>query len=399
MWTIIIMVILFCVIIMPLIDARENRYYERQSYNGIKVSQKEFQDINLLQKEISISNRYCKKQTTTLFFLVSKEFPLEVKAAQSQNVLSYCECLVLRELNFRPDLWGDEAELAQAVNDPVLCDEIKKRVPDLVVKITGEENQAFYLSNSDAWEIRYAHLIDGFTPKDIVSFYKEICKLANLNDSGLTVKKRIYTKSYQFLVKIDREYALRFYIHSLYFNTKAKISARNRKILFKNKGEEQAFDKICVGVMTDDDITRALRKFDKLEISQRKKIKLDVNVIKAVAEKQSKVAGVLGELLTEEEEEVVVAVQQLPVKEEATPAPNQKNNHKVDLFQLFIDNSYKINKEEVNIFARSRGLFTNQFVEGINDEHYEELDDILIEEDEECYILNETYYQQLKENE
>lgn len=400
MWAFIIIVgILWFTIFMPLISDRSSHYNKKQSYNGIKISQKESRDIDTLQKEIHIPNKYCKKQVTTLFISVNKEFPLEVKAAQQRNVLSFCECIVLRELNYLAERWSDEVEFAQAINNPVLCDEIQNRVPKFVVKITGEENDAFYDSNGDAWEIRYAHLIGGFTPNDVAYFYKEVCKLANLNAGRISVNRRIYTKSYQFLVKIDREYALRSYIRSLYFNTNAKISARNRKILFKTKEEEQAFDKICVGVMTSEDIARALRKFDKLQISQRKKIKLNVNTIKAVAEKQSKVAGVLGELLTEEEEEVAVAVQQLPVKEEVVPAPNRENNHKVALFQLFIDNSYKINKEEVNIFARSHGLFTSQFVEGINDEHYEELDDILIEEDEEHYILNESYYQQLKENE
>ena len=50
---------------------------------------------------------------------------------------------------------------------------------------------------------------------------------------------------------------------------------------------------------------------------------------------------------------------------------------------------------EFEAFAKSKGVFKNQLIESINDICFERLDDVLIEEDEEYYTVNQYYYHKL----
>ena len=52
-------------------------------------------------------------------------------------------------------------------------------------------------------------------------------------------------------------------------------------------------------------------------------------------------------------------------------------------------------QSEFELFAKSKGAFKNQLIENINDICFERLDDLLIEEDEDYYTINQNYYQKL----
>ena len=63
--------------------------------------------------------------------------------------------------------------------------------------------------------------------------------------------------------------------------------------------------------------------------------------------------------------------------------------------EIFSKNNFSILQTEFEAFAKSKGAFKNQLIENINDLCYETLDDVLIEEDEEYYTINQNYYQKL----
>jgi hypothetical protein len=62
---------------------------------------------------------------------------------------------------------------------------------------------------------------------------------------------------------------------------------------------------------------------------------------------------------------------------------------------IFAKNNFSISKSEIRDFAKSKGVFLNQLIESINEVCYESLDDVLIEEEDEYYIINPNYYQRL----
>ncbi|WP_163175057.1 tellurite resistance TerB C-terminal domain-containing protein [Bacteroides sp. 51] len=346
-----------------------------------------------------VSNRFCKQRTLILYFTIQRKYHREDDRSKDA-ILQLCKIAIFQKLNY-DSLGQDEfyGNYIQLLNNPELCQAISTESHKLIASVSWVD-ESLYNACTDAWEIYYSRLREAFKPENVQSYYDEVCWLADRNSSVMT-KRKLYLDSYQFLVETDREYSLRFYLHYLNVSTEIKyrkISAKNSKKLFRRQGEKERFDAICTDLLRFKDISKVLDQFDQLQISQRKKISLNIEAIKTAAEKQSKVAGVLSEWLADEEE--VPETDRIPQKniEENSRMRSQENPKDV-LFQLFIDNSYRINKEEVDIFARSHGLFTSQFVEGINDEHFEELDDVLIEEDEEYYILNEVYCQQIKEHE
>ncbi|MFN7603617.1 MAG: tellurite resistance TerB C-terminal domain-containing protein, partial [Bacteroidota bacterium] len=66
-----------------------------------------------------------------------------------------------------------------------------------------------------------------------------------------------------------------------------------------------------------------------------------------------------------------------------------------ELLDTFQKNGLTLSDEEIELFAKSRGLFKNQLIESLNDTCYEILDDLLIEEDGENYSINPDYFQRI----
>ena len=62
---------------------------------------------------------------------------------------------------------------------------------------------------------------------------------------------------------------------------------------------------------------------------------------------------------------------------------------------LFKNNSFFVSIIEMETFSKSKGVFKNQLIESINEVCYEYLDDIIIEEEEDKYSLNQIYYQKI----
>jgi len=63
-----------------------------------------------------------------------------------------------------------------------------------------------------------------------------------------------------------------------------------------------------------------------------------------------------------------------------------------ELLMQFEKSGFLVPQDEVETFAKARGLFRNQLVESINEVCYEIIDDVLIEEDSEDYAILESYY-------
>ena len=61
----------------------------------------------------------------------------------------------------------------------------------------------------------------------------------------------------------------------------------------------------------------------------------------------------------------------------------------------FEENSFALSFEAIEAFAKTNGLFKNQLIDGINDRCMDLLEDVLIEEVEEGFEVNENYYKQI----
>jgi hypothetical protein len=67
-----------------------------------------------------------------------------------------------------------------------------------------------------------------------------------------------------------------------------------------------------------------------------------------------------------------------------------------DLVKMIVNNSYEIQQDVVDKYATENGMFKNQLIDSINKACEEHLDnEALIEEDDENYIIEESYYKEI----
>ena len=242
---------------------------------------------------------------------------------------------------------------------------------------------------------QYTSLVDKFDRQNIEAFYDKICKLAARNSPPTA--RSIFFQAHQFVAKYQAGYSLLFYLHYLHVKTASakfrhrKISEDLKKILFRNKQQEQKFAQICARLKENGELNRAIDDSKRLFPITRREILLDTSAIRKADSEQVQTAELLGKYLEEDEPETLV--------EETIvhPAVLQENSCERDVFRLFEQHHFRVNKKEMDTFARNKGLFRESLIQRINETYYEMWEDVLIEDEGEEYLLNAIYYRQIKQ--
>ena len=71
------------------------------------------------------------------------------------------------------------------------------------------------------------------------------------------------------------------------------------------------------------------------------------------------------------------------------------DSEQIQLLDIFVNNNYIMQKTEVEVFAKSKNLMPNRFIEKINEMCYDILDDVLIEEEDDNWIILEDYLKKI----
>lgn len=270
-----------------------------------------------------------------------------------------------------------------------------------------EEHLLFKMDKKRAGKVPHSYLPADSPEK----YYHEICRFARLNeDISIQHTRTLYNRghcrlAYRWQTPEISLYALKLYLHYLTVKSSSPTyKYSEQRVTFNNQAKKQAFTNICEQLMHDDDLDNAFAQLDEFlhttfpedpepEPSPplRKKIRLNVSSIQQAKTKQKEVARLLGEYLNEEDIENNISAD-FP---SAHIMPDNTNSNQGELFQLFCSNAFRLSMEEMNGFAQLRGLFTESFIESINDQYYNTLDDLLIEEDEDTYILNREYLERI----
>lgn len=72
-----------------------------------------------------------------------------------------------------------------------------------------------------------------------------------------------------------------------------------------------------------------------------------------------------------------------------------KTSWVMELLDMFNQNGFYLGKNQINSFAQSKGLMVNSMINQINEACFEVLDDNLIEESEDGWVVNKDYYEQI----
>lgn len=163
--------------------------------------------------------------------------------------------------------------------------------------------------------------------------------------------------------------------------------------------------------VTYKDLDKSLKSVSKEYEVKKKKIQLNVASINEVQQKHSETVELLNEYLKDdfEDENSIIKSQEISSEEIQIEIIQKSEEVHQSAFiseltftamhtttlELFAKSNFSVSQSELEVFAKSKGVFKNQLIESINDTCYEFLDDVLIEEEEDYYTINTNYFQRI----
>lgn len=269
---------------------------------------------------------------------------------------------------------------------------------------------ALYTQSTNRWKIKFEELNHHFG-QQAEQYFKGILELARRNRNNPQVEL-IYYEACKSIVGTDQQTGLKLYLHYIHADL-LSVTFDNRplnktiqKKLFKTNEQLETFHEIVQALVVDQDLKKAISAIPTIFGKKRKKIQIDLSAIDTINQKHSGTVELLNKYLQDDvEEEVLVEAVILPI---VLPVQNTQpvltsifladlvfSQIQLEMILHFSRNNFTVAQEEFEQMAKARGAFKNQLVDSINEICYDTIDDVLIEEEEENYIINESYYQSI----
>ena len=298
-----------------------------------------------------------------------------------------------------------EARIGDYVNELVIEYQDKIVLPEIETQV--ELNA----QNVNRWKDEFADLKNSFQNNEKNKFIEGVVSLEETNQKNPNIEN-IFFEASKFIAKYDNVQSLKYYAKYIYYDLKSKkfdnkeLTRTVQKSLFKTEEQINDFRMIIAELIKTSDIKKALDEISKIYIPKRKKIKLDISVIKEVEQKHDGTVELLSEYLESEQEETLkpdVGKEEIEISVVTTNTNNSIfisdisiGKIQEELIKKIVSNSFEINQQVVDEFATENGMFKNQLIDSINQACEEHLDgEALIEEDDESYIIEESYYNEI----
>lgn len=196
--------------------------------------------------------------------------------------------------------------------------------------------------------------------------------------------------------------ALKVYLHYAYHQPSNTIPNKLIPVsikakLFPLQNQSLIFEEIVRTLLLEKDLTKALSAIEKIYAIERKKILLDKTSIQVVEEKYTGTVELLNEYLRDDVDDDTIGVLQSKRGEEKNTQDTINNSSvtktvplkdiQIATLELFAKKNLTLTKSAFKVYASENGMFVNQLIESINDSYYELLEDLLIEEEEENYVI------------
>lgn len=357
-------------------------------------------------KEGSNNYKYCIDSTKTEFY---------------NNIFKHCENAVREKYDHKRKINTDTyftTPEAKAEFETKIISKISNLLVVLISKISPPDSDTeieLYSQNTNRWKIKFEELTTNYNdiPKE---FINSIIFLGYQNKKNPSIEN-IFFEASKFIAKYDKESALSLYVHYLYHDLKSatfdnkQLTKTIQKSLFKTNEQLHDFEIIVSELIKDKDLEKALKGVSKIYEVKRKKIQLDTASIKEVQQQHSGTVELLNEYLKDdfEDENNTIKSQEIN-NEEIKIEITQKSeiiNHSafvsdlsfspihISALELFSKSNFSLPQSEIEVFAKSKGIFKNQLIESINETCYDLLDDVLIEEEDDYYTINTNYFQRI----
>jgi TM2 domain-containing membrane protein YozV len=294
-----------------------------------------------------------------------------------------------------------EKRIGESVNSLIIKykDNIEK--PDIETQIVLNS------SNVNRWKSEFAELKELFQKDKISNFNEGVIGLEETNQKNSNIEDIFYEAS-KFISKFDKVQSLKYYAKYIYYDLISRkfdnkqINKTIQKSLFKTDEQLNDFKLIIEELIKKGNIEKALESISKIYIPKRKKIVLDKTTIQEVEQKHNGTVELLNEYLESDIEElndnheVEILFETKTKKNSIFVSGLNINEVQEELVIEIAKNSLAIKQEKVEKYALKNGLQKNQLIDSINDVCYEILEgEALIEEEEDNYIIDETYYKEI----
>ncbi|UKB86199.1 hypothetical protein LF887_11385 [Chryseobacterium sp. MEBOG06] len=273
-------------------------------------------------------------------------------------------------------------------------------------------------NNTSRWKTKFDLIKEDYS--NPLAFEREIFRLVEVNVKNPSADA-IFFEASKFAADYDRTCALRLYIHYLEKDLNSSrfdqrpLNKTIQKSLFSTREQLADFEKILNDFIADRNLENAIENANLLYQPKRKKITIDPEAIKDIQAQDSETADILGQILnTEDEDETFIETVQITKEEEEltiTISPQVSENQtskyldslnlsdiQKEILDLFEKNSFNILQCDFGDFIKTKGLFMGSAIDSINECCFETLDDVLIEEEDEYFIISTNYYQKLLNN-
>jgi hypothetical protein len=203
---------------------------------------------------------------------------------------------------------------------------------------------------------------------------------------------KLYHSAARFFKTYDPLAAVRFYLRYLYADRKEVKNKQFNRLkktygaFFTTQKQLDAFVQIATDLLKDDDLETALAASETIFGKKFTAVQLDQTAIEKVAGRHAQTVQVLNKYLAEEEG----APAQTPASQSNLLKPVQ-----LQLLELLHKNNFTITSDELNRFAKKKGVLKNQLIKSINDACHETIGDVLIEEITDGYEMLEKYYKKI----
>ena len=357
-------------------------------------------------KNGSQNYKYCIETTTNEFY---------------SHIFKHCENAVReyyghkRKIN--TDTYYTTAE-AKTEFETKIISKVSGLLPVLISKVSAPDEATeieLYSQNTNRWKIKFEELTTRYNEKP-KEFIDSIVAVGKLNKKNPSIEN-IFFEASKFIAKYDKESALSLYVHYLFHDLKSatfdnkQLTKTIQKSLFKTNEQLHDFEIIVSELIKDKDLEKALKNVSKVYEVKRKKIQLNKTSIQEVQQQHSGTVELLNEYLKDdfEDENNSIKSQEInneEIKIEITQKSEETSHSAfvsnltfspihISALELFSKSNFSIPQSELEIFAKSKGIFKNQLIESINETCYDFLDDVLIEEEDDYYTINTNYFQRI----
>jgi len=267
--------------------------------------------------------------------------------------------------------------------------------------------------NTARWRKQFLRLKEALKKGDKESFINGVESLEIENKKNPNIENILFEAS-KIVARYDNILSLKYYAKYIYYDLKSKkfdnkeLTKTVQKSLFKTEDQINDFKEIIADLIATNNIQTALEKISKIYIPKRKRIQLNRSEIQEVEQKHEGTVELLNEYLVDEKEKAEteisiengedIEIEIIPSVENNSVFISEINMGQVqeELVKIIIQNSYEIHQDEVDKYAIENGMFKNQLIDNINEVCGEHLDgEALIEEDDENYIIEESYYKEI----